>query len=241
MNPIKVGISSCLLGQPVRYDGGHKLSVLCAQELTRLFEFVPTCPEAGAGLGVPRPAVRLTGDPAAPRASGVDDPQLDVTDALQAYAEQRVPQLGELCGYVFIRNSPSCGLHEVKVHAANGQVLESGRGIFAAALTRAWPLMPVEEVDRLQDPALRRNFIVRVFAMHHWKQLQRQGLSAAGLHALHSRYKDKLKTHNPQQCEALERILTESSEQDLREFAEPYFAALMVGLGINSRPVTQSK
>jgi uncharacterized protein YbbK (DUF523 family) len=115
---IKVGISSCLLGQPVRYDGGDKRSALCLDELAQLFDFVPTCPEAGAGLGVPRPAVRLTGDAAAPRARGVDDPALDVTDQLQAYANARVPELDDLCGYVFIRNSPSCGLFNVKLYAS---------------------------------------------------------------------------------------------------------------------------
>lgn len=162
---IKVGISSCLLGQEVRYDGGHKLSALCAHELARLFEFVPTCPEAGAGLGVPRPAVRLMGDPAAPRAKGVNDPKLDVTDRLQAYAAERVLQLGDICGYIFIKNSPSCGLFDVKVYGADGEEqAETGRGIFAAALTRAYPLLPVEEAERLQDPAIREDFIARVFA-----------------------------------------------------------------------------
>lgn len=167
---IKVGISSCLLGQQVRYDGGHKLSTLCVQELAQLFELVPTCPEAGAGLGVPRPAVHLRGDPAAPRAVGVEDARLDVTDLLQGYADVRIPQLDELCGYIFIRNSPSCGLHAVKLHDAAGRVREeTSRGIFAAALTRAYPLLPVEEEGRLHDPVLRADFIARVQAMHQSK------------------------------------------------------------------------
>jgi uncharacterized protein YbbK (DUF523 family) len=169
---IKVGISSCLLGQHVRYDGGHKLSVLCVEELGRLFEFVPTCPEAGAGLGIPRPPIRLTGDPVAPRAVRISDASVDVTDQLQRYAAERMQQLGDLCGYIFIRNSPSCGLFDVKVHDDEGVVLaETGRGIFASALTLAYPLLPVEEADRLQDPDVRANFVARVVAFHRRQEL----------------------------------------------------------------------
>ena len=146
---IKVGISSCLLGQSVRYDGGHKRSALCIDELAQLFEFVPTCPEAGAGLGVPRPAVHLVGAPDAPRARGISDPALDVTERLQAYAGERVPQLTDLCGYVFIRNSPSCGLHDVKLYADDGRLLEAtSRGIFAAAFVSASTRIPVDTSSR---------------------------------------------------------------------------------------------
>src|SRR5688572_21500997 len=162
-NPIKVGISSCLLGQQVRYNGGHKLSGLCTQELAQWFAFVPTCPEAGAGLGVPRPAIRLIGTSTAPRAVRVDDASVDLTEPLQEYARERVPQLGDLCGYIFIKNSPSCGLFRVKLYNEGGNLQqESTRGIFAEAFTRAYPLLPVEEEGRLQDPVLRENFITRV-------------------------------------------------------------------------------
>jgi uncharacterized protein YbgA (DUF1722 family)/uncharacterized protein YbbK (DUF523 family) len=230
-SPIKVGISSCLLGQQVRYDGGHKLSALCVQELGLLFEFVPTCPEAGAGLGVPRPAVRLTGNPAAPRAMGVDDPLLDVTDSLQAYTDKRVPELGDLCGYVFIRNSPSCGLFRVKLYGPDGELRdETSRGIFAAAMTDANPLMPVEEEGRLQDPVLRENFITRVFALHNWRQLQQQGLTAAALTDFHSRYKYTLMAHSLQHYQELGRMLADAGKQDAAALGEKYFAALMEGL-----------
>ncbi len=228
---IKVGISSCLLGQAVRYNGGHKLSTLCTQELGRYFEFVPTCPEAGAGLGIPRPPIRLTGAPGAPRAVHVSDASIDVTDQLQAYGAQRIPELGGLSGYIFIKNSPSCGLFRVKVYRADGvPQMEAGRGIFATALTRAYPLLPVEEDGRLQDPVLRENFIARVFAWHRWQHMKQQGLSAAGLIDFHSRYKYTLMAHSPQQYQVLGRMLADAGKQLPDVLGEQYFAGLMQAL-----------
>lgn len=171
MAKVKVGISSCLLGQAVRYDGGHKRSALCLDELARYFDFVPTCPEAGAGLGVPRPPMRLVGDAAAPRAVRIDRPGEDYNAALQRYAEARISELQELCGYIFIRNSPSCGLYGVPVYTADGSSsTANGRGLFAAALCRALPQLPVEEEGRLQDAFLRERFIERVLAYHAVRQ-----------------------------------------------------------------------
>lgn len=225
---IKVGISSCLLGQQVRYNGGHKLSTLCTQDLARWFTFVPTCPEAGAGLGVPRPAVRLVGDAASPRAVRVDDPSVDVTDQLQSYSEERVPQLGDLSGYIFIKNSPSCGLFRVKLYRADGTPLNAtSRGVFATALTRAYPLLPVEEEGRLQDPVLRENFITRVFAWHNWRELERTELSAAALTSFHARYKYTLMAHAPQRYQELGRMLAQAGRHDPRELGARYFTALM--------------
>lgn len=228
---IRVGISSCLLGQEVRYNGGHKHSPLCTQQLAQYFEFVPTCPELGAGLGVPRPAIRLVGDPAAPRAVHVDDPARDVTQPLQDFAARRVPELQDLCGYIFIKNSPSCGLFRVKVYQDNGYPhQESGRGLFAAALTRAMPLLPVEEDGRLQDPVLRENFITRVYAWHNWQQLLREGLSAKRLTDFHARYKYTLMAHSPQDYSELGRMLADAGRQDIAELGERYFTRLMQAL-----------
>lgn len=232
-SPIKVGISSCLLGQQVRYDGGHKRSSLCVEELGKLFDLVPTCPEAAAGLGIPRPAVQLRGDPAAPRAIGVEDARLDVTDKLQAYSRQRVAELGELCGYIFIRNSPSCGLLRVKLHDEAGALREeTGRGIFAEAFVRAYPLLPAEEEGRLHDPALRESFVRRVFAVHEWRGLLREGLSAAGLAEFHARYRSALLAQSPSHGEELERLLA-AGKQDAFTFGERYFAGLMEALTSN--------
>lgn len=231
MEKIKVGISSCLLGQQVRYNGGHKQSDLCTGELSRYFDYVPSCPELGAGLGVPRPAIRLIGDPQSPRAVRVDDVTFDVTDALHAYADQRIPELDGLCGYIFIKNSPSCGLFRVKVYQENGYPhQDGGRGLFAAALTRAMPLLPVEEDGRLQDPVLRENFITRVFAWHNWQVLRREGLSAAGLIDFHSRYKYTLMAHSPKDYQTLGRMLADAGRQDAEALGERYFTCLMQAL-----------
>jgi len=231
MEKIKVGISSCLLGQNVRYNGGHKHSALCTDSLARYFEFVPTCPELGAGLGVPRPAICLVGDPEAPRVVRVDNPAFDVTKPLQEFAAQRIPHLHDLCGYIFIKNSPSCGLFRVKVYQDNGYPHQQpGRGLFAAALTRAMPLLPVEEDGRLQDPVLRENFITRVFAWHNWQYLVQQGLTAARLIDFHSRYKYTLMAHSPQDYQALGRLLADAGKHDPHTLGAQYFTRLMQGL-----------
>ncbi len=228
---IKVGISSCLLGNEVRYNGGHKLSTLCTNDLSRYFEFVPTCPEAGAGLGIPRPPIRLVGDPHAPRAVRVQDAGVDVTDSLKAYSATRLPELGDLCGYIFIKNSPSCGLFRVKVYRANGMPHdEPARGIFATEFTRAYPLLPVEEDGRLQDPVLRENFIARVFAWRNWQEMKANGLSAAALIDFHSRYKYTLMAHSPQQYQQLGRMLADAGKHDSSVLGERYFSGLMQAL-----------
>lgn len=168
---IKVAISSCLLGEKVRYDGGHKRShLLCQGELSRYFQYVPLCPEVGIGMGTPRDPIRLVGDPRAPRAVGVKNADYDVTDDLENYAREQLSGLAEICGYIFMQGSPSCGLFQVKVYREDGSLqkpaLQTGhnRGIFATAITRAKPLLPVEEAGRLQDPVVRQSFLARVFA-----------------------------------------------------------------------------
>lgn len=176
---IRVGISSCLLGQAVRYDGGHKLSALCASKLAREFTFVPVCPEVGIGMGVPRKPIHLVGNVEAPRAVGVAEPDLDVTAALRAFATRKAAELQGLSGYIFIRNSPSCGLYGVKVLADGGGAREQGRGIYAAELLRRLPWLPVEEAGRLEeDAALRARFLARVRACHQWQRLAARGVTA---------------------------------------------------------------
>ncbi len=225
---IKVGVSACLLGQEVRYNGTHKHMPLLTQELAKYFDFVPTCPELGAGMGVPRPAIRLMGDPAAPRAVRVSDASVDFTQTLQDYAAERIPQLQDLAGYIFIKNSPSCGLFRVKVYHENGNPgMTPGRGVFAAALTRAMPLLPVEEDGRLHDPVLRENFITRVFAMREWQLLCARGLTAAGLIDLHSRYKYTLMAHAPQDYSKLGQMLSDAGKHDGNQLGPRYFAGMM--------------
>lgn len=229
--PLKIGISACLLGNPVRFNGGHKESRLCSETLARYFQFVPVCPEVGIGLGTPREPIRLVGDPAHPRALGSVHRTRDVSDALTAFGQRTAEQLDDICGYILMQTSPSCGMERVKVYQDNGALAAAGgRGLFAAALMRARPDLPVEEDGRLNDPVLRENFITRVFAYAEWQRLQQAGLSRRALYAFHARYKYQLMATCRPQYQALGRLLAESSRQPLKDVASRYFSQLMEAL-----------
>ena len=231
MEKIKVGISSCLLGEEVRYNGGHKHSRLCTDDLGEYFEYVSLCPEVSIGLGIPRKPIRLVGDPENPRAVGVDDADFDVTDKLQSYAREQLPSLENLSGYIFMKGSPSCGVFRVKVYLENGNPNQSaGMGIFAAAIKKAYPLLPVEEAGRIQDAVLRENFIVRVYAYDQWKNLVKEGLSASKIVYFHSRYKYTLMAHNPQAYTELGQLVARAGSYKPEELGELYIAGLMKAL-----------
>ncbi len=227
----KLGISACLLGAPVRYNGGHKTSQLCHQILAEHFEFVPLCPEADIGLGVPREPIRLVGTPAAPRAVGTVHPERDHTQALRDYATRMASALPDICGYILMQKSPSCGLERVKVYHDNGYLAaESGSGIFAATLTRLRPDLPVEEDGRLHDPVLRENFLTRVFAYAEWQCLLQAGLSHKSISNFHARYKYQLMANHPEQYKALGRQLADLGRHDPQEIGPRYFNHLMAAL-----------
>ena len=156
---IKVGISTCLLGQKVRFDGGHKRDRYITDVLGEYFRFVPVCPELEVGMGLPREAVRLVGDPASPRMIGNRSLQ-DWTDRMNTYAAKRVRQrdLTGLSGYILKKDSPSCGMARVKVYNDRGMPEKNGVGLFAQALQQQLPLLPIEEEGRLNDPRLREEF-----------------------------------------------------------------------------------
>lgn len=158
-----IGVSSCLLGQRVRYDGGHKRDAFIVEELGSRFELLPICPETAIGMGVPRPAIRLVLEVDGIHARGVDDPDLDVTALLTAFARRILPGLAHLCGYVFKARSPSCGLGSSPLFVS-GHPPREASGLFAAALQTALPHLPLEEEDRLRDPVLRDRFLARVYA-----------------------------------------------------------------------------
>lgn len=164
---IRVGVSACLLGEPVRYDGGHKRSVVLVELLGPRFTWVPVCPEIEIGLGAPREPVRLAGDPRAPRLRSVQSAR-DLTSEMTAYAQRRAQELAALhiAGYVLKSASPSCGLRDVPVWGDGGanRASRPGRGLFAAALTAAWPGLPVAEEGDLAEPAAREDFVARVLA-----------------------------------------------------------------------------
>jgi uncharacterized protein YbbK (DUF523 family) len=169
----RIGISACLLGEEVRYDGGHKRDAAILETLGRLVEWVSVCPEVEAGFGTPREPMNLVRTEGGVRVITVDTAR-DVTETIDTYARRRVSALAfeHLSGYVLKKDSPSCGLEGVKVYDAHGVADRSGRGRFAVALVERFPDLPVEDEGRLSDPRLREQFLERVFA--YWRLRDRR-------------------------------------------------------------------
>lgn len=227
----KIAISACLLGHEVRFNGGHKASHLCKDALARHFDYVPLCPEVAIGLGTPREPIRLVGDIAAPRAVGTVNRQQDVTEQLAAYGREMASDHQDISGYIFMQQSPSCGVERVKVYQNNGApAAKNGRGIYANAFCSARPDLPVEEDGRLNDPVLRENFITRVYAYARWQELLKSGLSRHAIIAYHSSYKYQLMANHPQQYRELGRMLGSMGQQTANEIGPRYFSLLMAAL-----------
>lgn len=229
---IAVGVSSCLLGQAVRYDGDHKHDRYVTGVLGRYFEYVAWCPEALAGLGVPRPPIRLAGDLGAPRAVRVADASADVTDALLAVAHGATPEMSMLRGYIFKRGSPSCGMERVKVYGAPGKSPRMGQGLFARAVMQAHPLLPCEEEGRLNDAPLRESFVERVFAYDRWLRAMADGCTPGRLVAFHTRHKLLLLSHSEVHYRAAGRLVADTGRRDLNrsQLAREYLSTFMGGM-----------
>jgi len=165
--PVKIGVSACLLGEKVRYDGGHKRDSYITDTFGRLFTFVAVCPEVECGMPTPREPMRLEGDPAAPRLM-TKESRIDRTEQMLSYCREKVEKLGkaDLCGFIFKKNSPSSGLVEVKIYDAQGNWTGSGRGLFAGEVAKCFPLLPMAEDEQLYDSEFREMFIERVFSYH---------------------------------------------------------------------------
>lgn len=228
--PIRLGVSGCLLGERVRYDGGHKRAPFITEVLVDYFELVPVCPEVGIGLGVPRPPIRLEGAPEAPRAVGVEDKALDVTERLARYGREKAAELTGISGYIFKSKSPSCGMERVKVYSTGGAPTKTGRGIYAAEIMRADPLLPVEEEGRLNDPVLRENFLNRVYAYRRWQELLSAGITPAALVDFHARHKLILMAHGKERLRALGQLVAEAGRRPVDELAAEYGAQFMQAL-----------
>jgi len=227
---IRLGISSCLLGQKVRFDGNHKQDSYLNETLGMYFEWVPVCPEVAIGLGVPRPPIRLVGSPESPRAIGVKDDSLDVTDKLATYGRRQARQLVDLSGYVFKSNSPSCGIERVKIYQRTGIPAKNGRGIYAEAFLAVRPWLPAEEEGRLSDPRLRENFIERVFAYRRWQDLVASGLTASRLVDFHTRHKLALMAHDVESYRALGRLVARAGSRTPNELGHDYISRFMTAM-----------
>lgn len=228
---IRIGISSCLLGREVRFDGGHKRDGFINQVLSDYFEFVPFCPEVDIGLSVPRDPIRLERRGSAVRVVCVKQPDLDVTEPLREYGRRVVRGNPDISGYILKRGSPSCGMERVKVYdPGSGIPAADGVGGFARSLMDHWPELPVEEEGRLNDPVLRENFIERVFTYRRWQDLAAAGLTAAGIVDFHTRHKLMIMAHSQQAYRDLGRLVADCGREDPKALGERYITALMAAL-----------
>lgn len=228
---IPVGISACLLGQQVRFDGGHKRHAYAVDVLARYFGYVAVCPEVAIGLGIPRPTIRLVGDPERPRVVGVKDASLDVTARMEDFAARQVPLLAPLSGFILKKDSPSCGMERVRVYSEEkGMPSRSGSGVFARELLRGLPHLPVEEEGRLNDPVIRENFVTRVFVYHRWQQLLTEGLTPAKLIGFHSSHKYLLLAHSQAAYQRMGRLLSNLARPNLQALSTKYETEMMTAL-----------
>jgi len=223
---IPIGISSCLLGERVRFDSGHKQNAYIIKTLGQFFDFKPFCPEVSIGLGIPREPIRLIKAGETIRCVGTKSSDLDVTEALTHCADEQRHWHSELCGYIVKKDSPSCGMERVRVYHKD-QPERVGVGIYAQQLMQNHPHMPVEEEGRLGDPVIRENFIQRVFALRRWQTLLKQPISWHGLTAFHAQHKLILMSHNQDQARRLGKMLSQSSPDQVHHFAATYVAEFM--------------
>lgn len=228
---VKLGISACLLGEKVRYDGGHQLDHFLADTLGRFVEWVPVCPEVECGLPVPREAMRLVGDPESPRLVTIRT-GIDHTEGMMRWAQGRLLQLEkeDLCGFVFKSRSPSSGMRGVKVYTPSGMPSTRGVGIFAGAFMKGLPLIPVEDDGRLHDPALRENFIERIFVFKRWKEFKGKGGALRDLIAFHSDHKLLILAHSPKHYTGLGQLVAEGKKCKPDALHAEYLSTLMEGL-----------
>ncbi len=212
---LRLGISSCLLGQEVRFDGGHKRDRFLTDVLGPYVTWVPVCPEVEIGLGTPRPPIRLERSQAGVRLV-MPSTEEDLTDRMSEYAVDRISRLEKhgLAGYILKKDSPSCGMERVKIRDRNGVPARDGVGLFAVELMRLAPNLPVEEEGRLNDPRLRENFITRIFAFQRWMDLESAGPSMRRLMEFHASHKYTLMARNQAGMRRLGRLLGDAKRGD---------------------------
>jgi len=232
---IRLGISACLLGEKVRFDGGHKHDRFLTGTLGRYVEYVPVCPEVELGLPTPREALRLVGNP--------DDQRLvfsrsgeDITERMQAWAKERVTELEKenLSGFIFKSKSPSSGMARVKLYDKNGSPNSQGVGLFAKAFMEHFPLLPVEEEGRLHDPQLRENFIEIIFTLKRWRESIARGKTRGVLVDFHSRHKLLFMAHSPEIYRQMGKLVASGNDVKTSQIYEQYMPLLMEGMRLKT-------
>jgi len=235
--PIRVGISACLLGEEVRFDGGHKRDRFLTDTFGRFVEWVPVCPEVEAGFGTPRESMRLVERDGRLRLV-TNKTTVDLTDRLTGWAHRRVNQLAsdDLCGYILKKDSPSCGLERVKVYNQHGTGERRARGLFAAALHERYPHLPMEEEGRLSDPRLREHFIERVFAYRRLRDLFASRWTVGTLVQFHTAHKLTLMAHSIAAYQELGRLVAGAKRRSRALVEREYVEGFMTGLATMATP-----
>ncbi|MDH5547392.1 MAG: DUF523 and DUF1722 domain-containing protein [Gammaproteobacteria bacterium] len=227
MGQIRIGVSACLLGQPVRYDGEHKVYSWLSETLAVHVELLGICPEVAIGLGVPRPPIQLVMAADTVRVRGVDAPHTDFTQALREYGVTVALQTAAYSGFVFKKGSPSCGIQGVKRFRSTNEFEEDGVGMFAQQIMQQNPDLPVEDEAGLDDPYRRDNFLTRIFVMKRWQDIQQQGITPGALLMFHQHHKFLYQAHHEGGYRTLGRMVAEMSDQDINIVAQDYFKTMM--------------
>ncbi|MBS3918958.1 MAG: DUF523 and DUF1722 domain-containing protein [Deltaproteobacteria bacterium] len=238
---IKLGISTCLLGENVRYDGGHKLDRFLKDTLGQYVEYVPVCPEVECGLPIPREAMHLEGDTDSPRLVTIRTKQ-DMTDRMVQWARNRVSELEieDLCGFIFKSDSPSSGMERIKVYNEKGMPVKKGVGIYARIFMDHFPLLPVEEEGRLHDPNLRENFIERIFTLKRWREALVKKESRGIVVNFHTKHKLLILSHSPKHYQTMGKLVAKAKDLALNELYRQYQAMLMEALQLKTTPKKNS-
>ncbi len=232
---IKIGISTCLLGEKVRYDGGHKLDRFLTETLGQYVEYVPVCPEVECGLPIPRESMHLEGNPDFPRLITSHTKQ-DLTERMVQWAQKRVLELEkkDLCGFIFKSHSPSSGMERIRVYNERGMPVKKGIGIFARIFMEHFPLLPVEDEGRLHDPKLRENFIERIFTLKRWRKLLTTKETPGSLVDFHTKHKLLILSHSPKHHQMMGRLVGQAKNLPLNELYSQYQSLFLESLRLKT-------
>jgi uncharacterized protein YbgA (DUF1722 family)/uncharacterized protein YbbK (DUF523 family) len=231
----RIGISSCLLGNEVRWNAGHKLDKYLTRTLGKFVEYVPVCPEVEAGFGVPRESFRLVGDSENPRLITFKS-KTDHTDRMLSWAKKRVRELEkeDLCGFIFKSDSPSSGMIRVKVYNEKGMPHKVGVGLFARTFMEHFPLIPVEDDGRLNDPIIRENFILQIFTMKRWRDNLATKLGIGKLVEFHTHNKLLIMSHSPKHYRLMGKLVADGKKTPLRDLYDHYQQLLLEALKLKT-------
>ncbi|BBB26741.1 YbgA family protein [Amphritea japonica] len=228
---IPVGISACVMGEEVRFNGGHSQSRICRNQLASHFNYQAFCPEVAAGFGIPRPTMRLIGEPESPTLTYTKDPEQDLTEQLKSAIQPILKKCSGLDGFILKKDSPSCGMERVKVYQSSGYPhAQRGSGLFAKALMERYPNLPIEEDGRLNDPCLRENFVMRVFAHHNFRTEVLEQPCLHNLIQFHSSYKYLLMAHNQTAYKTLGKMLAVAHLEPLESLLPTYHQQFMAAI-----------